>query len=49
MFPINRPEVMISHVAEKTDQNGTLKDEKAKQLIAQLIKNLIAWTGKIKE
>jgi chromate reductase len=49
MFPINRPEVMISHVAEKTDQNGTLKDEKTKQLMAQLIKNLIAWTGKIKE
>jgi chromate reductase len=49
MFPINRPEVMISHAAEKTDQNGTIKDEKTKQLIAQLIKNLIAWTWKIKE
>jgi chromate reductase len=49
MFPINRPEIMISHVAEKIDQDGALKDEKAKQLIAQLIKNLIAWTGKIKE
>lgn len=49
MFPINRPELMISHAAEKIDQNGTLKDEKAKQLIAQLIKNLIVWTGKIEE
>jgi chromate reductase len=49
MFPINKPEVMISHAAEKTDQNGTLKDEKTKQLMAQLIKNLIAWTWKIKE
>jgi hypothetical protein len=49
MFPLNRPEVMTSHAAEKTDQNGKLKDEKTKQLIAQLIKNLIAWTWKIKE
>jgi chromate reductase len=34
MLPINRPEVMISRAAEKIEQNGTLKDEKAKQLAA---------------
>jgi len=49
MFPINRPEVMVNHAAEKIDQNGTLKDEKTKQLIARLIKNLSVWTKRIKE
>jgi len=34
MFPINRPEVIISLAAEKIEQNGALKDEKVKQLAA---------------
>lgn len=39
---VNRPEVMIAHAAEKFDEHGNLKDEKAKELIAKLLINLCA-------
>ena len=48
-FTINKPEVIVSFATEKFDQNGELKDEKAKELIRLLLKNLIALTKIIRE
>jgi chromate reductase, NAD(P)H dehydrogenase (quinone) len=44
MYPINQPEVMIAHAAERFDATGTLLDEHATDLIRQLLRNLVAWT-----
>jgi chromate reductase, NAD(P)H dehydrogenase (quinone) len=49
MLPLNRPEVMIANAAEKFDADGNLKDETAKKLIAQLLRNLVDWTRLVKK
>jgi chromate reductase len=47
VFPINEPEVMIGHAAERFDAQGNLRDEKSKQLIRQLLQNLVDWTRRL--
>jgi chromate reductase, NAD(P)H dehydrogenase (quinone) len=47
MFPINQPEVMISNATDRFDKAGNLTDEKTKDLIRQLLKNLVEWTRRI--
>jgi chromate reductase len=47
MYPLNQPEVMIAKAQEKFDANGNLTDETAKQLIQQLLQNLVAWTRRL--
>jgi chromate reductase len=49
MHPLNRPEVMITFAPEKFDENGNLRDEQAKKLIADLLTALVSWTRKLKE
>jgi chromate reductase len=49
MYPINFPEVFVAYAQEKFDENGRLKDEKTKQLIAELLENLVSWTLRLKE
>ena len=44
MYPVNQPEVMIAHAAERFDATGNLLDEHAKDLIRQLLRHLVAWT-----
>jgi chromate reductase, NAD(P)H dehydrogenase (quinone) len=44
MYPVNQPEVMIAHAAERFDAAGNLLDAQAKDLIRQLLSNLVAWT-----
>ncbi len=46
---VNRPEVMISHAAQKFDAHGNLTDEKTQGLIRQLLENLAAWTRRLKK
>jgi chromate reductase, NAD(P)H dehydrogenase (quinone) len=48
MFPVNRPEVMISNCSDKYDEQGNLKDEETKKYIGQLIESLADWTRKLK-
>ncbi len=45
---INRPEVMISNASQRFDEQGNLTDEKTKELIGQLLKNLSDWTRQLK-
>ena len=47
MFPINQPEVMIGHAAERFDAEGNLTDETTKDFIRQLLQNLVTWTRRI--
>ncbi len=47
MFPVNQPEVMIGKANEKFDSNGNLTDGTSKQLITQLVQNLVDWTRRL--
>jgi chromate reductase len=46
---VNKPEVMVNHAPEKFDADGRLKDEKARERIAELIDSLIALTTRMKK
>jgi chromate reductase len=45
---INKPHVMIGNAAEAFDAEGNLRDEKARDLIRQLLENLVAWTRRLR-
>ena len=47
MFPINQPEVMIGNASTRFDAQGNLTDDTTKQLIRQLLQNLVEWTWRI--
>lgn len=47
MHPINRPEVMIAQAGERFGPDGSLKDEKTGQFIADLLVALAAWTRRL--
>ncbi len=49
MYPINRPEVIVTYAPQKIDENGKVKDETTKELIKKLLQNLIDWTIKLKD
>jgi chromate reductase, NAD(P)H dehydrogenase (quinone) len=44
MFPVNQPEVMISNAAKRFDEHGKLTDETSRNLIQQLLEELVKWT-----
>jgi len=48
MYPVNRPEVFVSFASEKFDDKGRLLDEKTKDLIRELLSNLVAWARRLK-
>ena len=43
MYPLNRPEVMITNAAQRFDEKGNLKDEDTKAHIQNLLVALVAW------
>ena len=47
MYPVNRPEVMISNAAQRFDQSGELIDQKSREKISELLQTLVAWTRQI--
>ena len=47
LFTLNQPEVIIADAAHRFDENGNLIHEPTKQLIHQLLKNLVDWTRRI--
>ena len=47
MYPLNSPEVMVPFAQDRFDKNGKLTDQKARELIQQLLQSLIDWTGKL--
>lgn len=49
MFPLNRPEVMIGHAADRFDAEGNLTDETTKDYIRKLLQALVEWTRRIQQ
>jgi chromate reductase len=49
MLPVNHPEVMISNAKDSFDEFGRLKDARTQQLLAELIKQLVVWTVKVRK
>ena len=47
MFPVNQPEVMIGNASERFDADGNLTDETSKDLIRQLLQELVNWTPRL--
>jgi chromate reductase len=43
-FALNQPEVMVSFAHERIDKDGKVTDQKTRELIRQLLENLVAWT-----
>lgn len=48
MFPLNQPEVMIGHCADKFDAEGNLTDEATKTHITKMLNALVDWTIKLR-
>jgi chromate reductase len=48
MYPLNKPEVMIANAAQRFDEQGNLTDDKARELIGQLLASLVAWTRRLR-
>jgi len=44
---LNQPEVVVADAAHRFDENGNLIHEPTKQLIRELLKNLVDWTRRI--
>jgi chromate reductase len=49
VFPVNQPEVMISHAPQRFDAEGNLTDETTKEFIRQLLQNLVDLTWRIRQ
>jgi chromate reductase len=47
MYPLNQPEVMIANAAQRFDADGNLTDDKARDLIRQLLHNLAVWSRQL--
>ena len=47
MFPINQPEVLISHAMDRFDQEGILRDLPTRERITGLLQNLVVWVRRI--
>jgi chromate reductase len=47
MYPVNQPEVMVSNAHKRFDQAGKLTDETTKQLVQQLLSELVNWTKRL--
>ena len=47
MYPVNQPEVMVSNAQTRFDQEGKLTDETTKQLVRQLLSELVNWTKRL--
>jgi chromate reductase, NAD(P)H dehydrogenase (quinone) len=48
MYPVNRPEVMISNAAQRFDAQGRLADEGSRTRIRQLLEALVTWTRRLR-
>jgi chromate reductase len=47
MFPINQPEVLISHAMDRFDREGNLTDVPTRERVTGLLQNLVDWARRI--
>jgi chromate reductase len=48
MFPLNKPEVIVTHAAQKFDAQGRLTDETTRKCVVDLLAALAAWTRRLR-
>jgi len=48
MHPLNKPEVMVTFAQDKIDKSGKVTDEKTREIISQLLTNLLVWARRLK-
>ena len=48
MYPLNRPEVMVSYCEDKIDQSGRVTDGHTRDKIRQLLQALVTWTRRLR-
>jgi chromate reductase len=48
MYPVNRPEVMVTFAQQKIDQSGRVTDEETRGKIQELLEALFTWTIRLK-
>jgi chromate reductase len=48
MFPINKPEVLVTFAAQKFDKELNLTDEAAAGFVKDLLGNLRDWTNRLR-
>ncbi len=48
MHPLNRPEVMLAFAQDHVGKDGNVTDEQTRQLIRELLEELVKWTLKLK-
>jgi len=49
MYPINKPEVIVTFAPEKFGENGRLREENTREHIAKLLESLVEWTKKLQK
>lgn len=49
MYPLNKPEVMVTYAPQKFDENGQLTDEETRERVTTLLQSLVAWTKKLEK
>ena len=49
MYPINRPEVIVTFAPQKINQDGKVTDEATRKFIGELLENLVAYTRKLRK
>lgn len=47
MYPVNGPEVIVPFAQDKFDATGKLTDDNTKKFLAQLLRNLASWSGRL--
>lgn len=47
MYPLNKPEVLVTFANEKVDQDGKIGDQHTKDKIKELVEALVNWTLKL--
>ena len=49
MYPVNRPEVMITNASNRFDAAGNLIDKDSRELVRQLLQELVTWTRQLRK
>ncbi|HJX23013.1 MAG TPA: NAD(P)H-dependent oxidoreductase [Candidatus Bathyarchaeia archaeon] len=48
MYPLNKPEVIVTFANEKIDLSGNVIDPKTREKIRELVKSLLVWTSRLR-
>jgi chromate reductase len=49
MYPLNKPEVMVTYAPQKFDENGRLTDKDTREHVAALLQSLVEWTKRLEK